>query len=95
MGRATSPVEENWDSDEEEEERAVVAAEVVREEMEEEVVSLRLLALGPMCVFLCSAVNKWCVCGLSFLGSITFGASYEFPWARFTNFFIGVLGCYH
>jgi len=33
------------------------------------------------------------VCGLSFLGSITFGASYEFPWLRFTNFFIGVLGC--
>ena len=54
--------------------------------------SLGLLALGPMCVFPCSAVSEWRVCGLSFLGSITFGASYEFPWARFTNFFIGVLG---
>jgi len=41
-------------------------------------VSPRLLALGPMCVFLCSAVSEWRVCGLSFLGSITFGASYEF-----------------
>ena len=30
--------------------------------------SLGLLALGPMCVFLCSAVSEWRVCGLSFLG---------------------------
>ena len=89
-------MEENWDSDEEEEERAVAAAGVVREE-EEEPGGSDPRAPGIGSVFVLSFVRRMMsgAGAVRFLWFDYFGASHEFPWARFTNFFHGVLGCCH
>ena len=58
--------------------------------------TLGLLALGfdvcfPFVRRMTSGAGAVCLS----LGRSLFGASHEFPWVRFTNLFIGVLGCCH